>query len=40
MEVPSNLILKPLTPQRYIAFISFAWGYVLASDEPFLLNGI
>ncbi|KAK7757428.1 hypothetical protein SLS62_000442 [Diatrype stigma] len=27
-EVPSNLILKPLTPQRYISFISFTWGIV------------
>ncbi|KAI1504092.1 MFS general substrate transporter [Biscogniauxia marginata] len=27
-EVPSNLVLKPLTPSRYIAFISFSWGIV------------
>ncbi|KAI5863916.1 DNA-repair protein rad2 [Durotheca rogersii] len=27
-EVPSNLVLKPLTPSRYIAFIAFAWGII------------
>ncbi|KAH9905783.1 MFS general substrate transporter [Xylariomycetidae sp. FL2044] len=30
-EVPSNLILKPLTPSRYIAFITFFWGIVAMS---------
>ncbi|KAJ1325670.1 MFS transporter ACS family allantoate permease [Microdochium nivale] len=28
MEIPSNLALKPLTPQRWIAFIAFSWGIV------------
>ncbi|CAJ2509102.1 Uu.00g141280.m01.CDS01 [Anthostomella pinea] len=27
-EVPSNLVLKPLTPQRYISFIVLAWGII------------
>ncbi|KAI1476045.1 DNA-repair protein rad2 [Daldinia eschscholtzii] len=27
-EVPSNLVLKPLTPSRYIAFIAFGWGVI------------
>ncbi|KAI1377893.1 MFS general substrate transporter [Hypoxylon crocopeplum] len=27
-EVPSNLVLKPLTPSRYIAFIAFGWGII------------
>ncbi|RYP61424.1 hypothetical protein DL769_007709 [Monosporascus sp. CRB-8-3] len=27
-EIPSNLVLKPFTPQRWIAFIAFGWGIV------------
>ncbi|KAI2602591.1 MFS general substrate transporter [Hypoxylon sp. NC1633] len=27
-EVPSNLVLKPLTPSRYIASIAFGWGII------------
>ncbi|KAI1657027.1 DNA-repair protein rad2 [Daldinia decipiens] len=27
-EVPSNLVLKPLTPSRYIAFIACGWGII------------
>ncbi|KAI0470462.1 MFS general substrate transporter [Xylariaceae sp. FL0804] len=34
-EVPSNLVLKPFTPQRWIAFIAFAWG-VLALGTGFV----
>lgn len=34
-EVPSNLVLKPLTPSRYIAFIAFGWG-VIATCSGFV----
>ncbi|KAI1339802.1 major facilitator superfamily domain-containing protein [Xylariaceae sp. FL0016] len=27
-EVPSNLVLKPFTPQRWICFIVLAWGII------------
>lgn len=27
-ELPSNLVLKPFTPRRWIAFIAFGWGIV------------
>ena len=27
-EVPSNLVLKKLTPSRWIAFITVAWGII------------
>ncbi|OTB01996.1 hypothetical protein M426DRAFT_63118 [Hypoxylon sp. CI-4A] len=27
-EVPSNLVLKPLTPSRYISFVAFGWGII------------
>ena len=27
-EIPSNLVLKKLTPSRWIAFITLAWGII------------
>ncbi|KAI8964196.1 DNA-repair protein rad2 [Daldinia sp. FL1419] len=36
-EVPSNLVLKPLTPSRYIAFIAFGWG-IIAMCTGFVHN--
>lgn len=36
-EVPSNLILKPLTPSRYISFVAFGWG-IIAMCTGFVHN--
>ncbi|KAI0097559.1 DNA-repair protein rad2 [Nemania sp. FL0031] len=36
-EVPSNLVLKPFGPQRYMAFIVFTWG-VIALSTGFVQN--
>ncbi|KAI1139216.1 DNA-repair protein rad2 [Hypoxylon sp. FL0543] len=36
-EVPSNLVLKPLTPSRYISFIAFGWG-IIAMCTGFVQN--
>ncbi|KAI3339421.1 DNA-repair protein rad2 [Ustulina deusta] len=36
-ELPSNLVLKPIGPQRWIAFIAFVWG-ILALATGFVHN--
>jgi MFS family permease len=36
-EVPSNLVLKPIGPQRWIAFIAFTWG-IVATCTGFVNN--
>ncbi|KAI1332279.1 DNA-repair protein rad2 [Xylariaceae sp. FL0255] len=36
-EVPSNLVLKPFTPKRWISFIVFVWG-ILALATGFIHN--
>ncbi|KAI8627139.1 major facilitator superfamily domain-containing protein [Xylariaceae sp. FL1651] len=36
-EVPSNLVLKPFTPQRWISFIVFVWG-IIALATGFVHN--
>ncbi|KAI1276248.1 DNA-repair protein rad2 [Xylaria sp. FL0933] len=36
-ELPSNLVLKPIGPQRWIAFIVFVWG-ILALSTGFVHN--
>ncbi|KAI0427587.1 DNA-repair protein rad2 [Xylaria sp. FL1042] len=36
-ELPSNLVLKPIGPQRWIAFIAFVWG-ILALSTGFVHN--
>ncbi|KAI0886880.1 DNA-repair protein rad2 [Annulohypoxylon maeteangense] len=36
-EVPSNLVLKPLTPSRYISFVAIGWG-IIAMCTGFVHN--
>ncbi|KAI3325517.1 DNA-repair protein rad2 [Xylariaceae sp. AK1471] len=36
-EIPSNLVLKPFGPQRWLAFIVFVWG-ILALATGFVQN--
>ncbi|KAI1207589.1 DNA-repair protein rad2 [Annulohypoxylon truncatum] len=36
-EVPSNLVLKPLTPSRYIASVAVGWG-IIATCTGFVHN--
>ncbi|KAI1087066.1 DNA-repair protein rad2 [Rostrohypoxylon terebratum] len=36
-EVPSNLVLKPLTPSKYISFVAFGWG-IIAMCTGFVHN--
>ncbi|KAI0534887.1 DNA-repair protein rad2 [Xylaria digitata] len=36
-ELPSNLVLKPIGPQRWIAFIALAWG-IIALGTGFVHN--
>jgi len=36
-EIPSNLVLKPFTPRRWIAFIAFGWG-ILATMTGLVRN--
>ncbi|KAI1812821.1 DNA-repair protein rad2 [Poronia punctata] len=36
-EIPSNLVLKPFGPQRWLAFIAFVWG-ILALCTGFVRN--